>query len=97
MGTVSEENPAERGDELLTLSQISVRFDVSRQTLHAARQRGDFPAPESTAGSTRLRWRDSAVAAYFAANPKRPGARSDLKPPASESPDANCRGRRQNE
>lgn len=79
MGTVSEEHPQEGRDDLLTLAQISDRFGVSRQTVHTARQRGTFPAPEAAPGSTRLRWRESAVAAYFDAHPKRPGARTDLK------------------
>ncbi|MFE3378771.1 helix-turn-helix transcriptional regulator [Streptomyces anulatus] len=76
---MSEEHPQDGSDELLTLAQISDRFEVSRQTVHTARQRGVFPAPEPVLGSTRLRWRQSAVEEYFAANPKRPGTRTDLQ------------------
>lgn len=68
-----------REDELLTITQITQRFGVSRQTVHTLRIQGVFPEPESVPGSTRQKWRESAVAAFFANNPKRPGARTDLK------------------
>jgi predicted DNA-binding transcriptional regulator AlpA len=75
---VSYEHPEEERDQLLTITQIIQRFGVSRQTLHRWRSRGLFPEPESPAGSTPFRWRESRVAAFIAANPKRPGARTDL-------------------
>ncbi|MFE7866527.1 helix-turn-helix transcriptional regulator [Streptomyces bacillaris] len=75
---MSEEH-RESEDRLLTLSQISAEFGVSRQTLHTARTRGAFPAPVAEQGSTRLRWKESAVADYFRAHPKRQGHRSDLE------------------
>jgi predicted DNA-binding transcriptional regulator AlpA len=68
-------------DELLSIAGVCERFGVSRTTLHRLRASGRFPAPEPTQGSTRTRWRASAVAAYFDANPKRPGARTDLQDP----------------
>lgn len=91
---MSEEHPPEGRDELLSLAQITQRFEVSRQTVHKARTRGEFPAPEPQPGSTRLRWRQSVVAAYFAAHPKRPGARTDLNStsPQEASPHDDQRG-----
>ncbi|WP_373305524.1 helix-turn-helix transcriptional regulator [Streptomyces inusitatus] len=78
---MSEERPARGGDDLLSLAQIKQRFGVSRTTIHGWRARGDFPDPEPTPGSTRLRWRESAVARFMENNPKRQGARTDLKSP----------------
>lgn len=72
------EHPDDGRDELLTITQILQRFHVSRQTLHRWRARGLFPAPEPNPGSTRMKWRESQVAAFIASNPKRPGARTDL-------------------
>lgn len=69
---------------MLTIAQITQRFPVSRQTVHRLRARGLFPAPEPNPGSTRMKWRESKVAAYFAANPLRPGARTDLQKQAEE-------------
>lgn len=66
-------------DPLLSIAEIVKRFDVSRQTIHRQRARGLFPDPEPVSGSTRLRWRESKIAAWIAANPKRPGARTDLQ------------------
>jgi predicted DNA-binding transcriptional regulator AlpA len=76
---VSSEHQSDRRDELLTIAQIMQRFGVSRQTLHRWRSRGLFPAPEPNPGSTRMKWRESKVAAFIAANPKRPGTRTDLQ------------------
>lgn len=82
---VSDERSSEREDPWLSLSQISIRFNVSRTYVHNLRARGEFPASESLPGSTREFWRESVVAAFFKANPKRQGARTDLRdgrPPA---------------
>lgn len=79
MSTVPEEVPAERGDELLTITEISQRFEISRQALHVLRSKGVFPEPAPTRGSTRLKWREADVRAYFQAHPKRPGTRTDLR------------------
>ncbi|WP_433341658.1 helix-turn-helix transcriptional regulator [Streptomyces sp. CA-253872] len=76
---VSDERSAEREDPWLSLSQISQRFGVSRTTVHNLRTRGEFPPPRNRPGSTRPFWRESEVAAYFAAHPKRQGARNDLR------------------
>lgn len=75
---MSDEHPTTGGDELLSLAQIVQRYGVSRTTLHTWRSQGAFPAPEQSPGSTRLRWRQSAVDAFFATNPKRQGARTDI-------------------
>jgi excisionase family DNA binding protein len=77
----------EEGEELLTIKEIAEEFGISRQALHRLRSRGVFPSPVMTGGSTRLRFERSAVEAYFAAHPKRPGRRTDLTreaPPAEE-------------
>ncbi|WP_327385019.1 helix-turn-helix transcriptional regulator [Streptomyces sp. NBC_01207] len=66
--------------ELLSIAEIAQEFSVSRQTLHTARVRGGFPEPVPVPGSTRQKWDRGAVAAYFQANPKRPGTRTDLHP-----------------
>lgn len=73
------ERPPERGDELLSIAQITQRFNVSRTTLHTWRSQGVFPPPEPTVGSTRLRWKESVVSAFFATSPKAQGARTDLR------------------
>lgn len=78
MSHVPGTHEAEGKDELLTIAEIVERFGISRQALHRLRARGIFPAPESETGSTRLRWKASAVEAHFAAHPKRPGRRTDL-------------------
>lgn len=69
------------GDELLTIAEVCERFDISRTTLHRMRARGGFPDAELSPGSTRPRFRESAVRAFIAAHPKRPGARTDLQAP----------------
>lgn len=76
--------PEEEGArELLTIAEIVERFGVSRTTLHAARRRGAFPSPTQPPESTRNLYDADEVAAYFAANPKRPGRRTDLEGPES--------------
>lgn len=79
MSHVPGTHDAEEEDELLTIADIVERFGISRQALYGLRSRGVFPAPEPGPGSTRLRWRESVVTAYFRANPKRPGRRTDLE------------------
>ena len=81
---MSGEHPKEGKDELLTIAQITQLFRVSRQTLHRLRVSGAFPAPEHDPGSTRAKWRESVVSAYFVTNPLRPGARTDLQRQAPE-------------
>jgi predicted DNA-binding transcriptional regulator AlpA len=69
----------EGSPRLMSISQIAEEHGVSRVSIHAYRRRGDFPQPVSGGeGTTRLRWRADEVAAWFAANPKQPGKRTDL-------------------
>ncbi|MFC8515507.1 helix-turn-helix transcriptional regulator [Streptomyces sp. NPDC057257] len=65
---------------LMTVSEIALEHGVSRQSVHAYRTRGSFPKPVEGEGSTRPRFREDEVAAWFAANPPRPGKRTDLAP-----------------
>ncbi|MFF8953864.1 helix-turn-helix transcriptional regulator [Streptomyces sp. NPDC014940] len=65
---------------LMTVSEIALEHGVSRQTVHSYRTRGTFPQPVEGEGSTRPRFRADEVAAWFAANPPRPGKRTDLAP-----------------
>ncbi|MFF8286178.1 helix-turn-helix transcriptional regulator [Streptomyces albus] len=62
----------------MTVTEIAEEHGVSRQTVHAYRRRGIFPQPVEGKGSTRPRFRADEVAAFFSANPKRPGKRTDL-------------------
>ena len=66
-------------DTLLSIRDVMSRYNISRQGLHNFRQRRDFPAPVPSAGSSRPRWRAGDLDAYFQANPKRQGARTDLQ------------------
>ncbi|MFF9285423.1 helix-turn-helix transcriptional regulator [Streptomyces griseosporeus] len=63
---------------LMTVTEIALEHGVSRQTVHSYRTRGTFPKPVEGEGSTRPRFRADEVAAWFAANPPRPGKRTDL-------------------
>lgn len=72
------ENPEPQGSpRLLTVPEITERYGISRQAIHTYRQRGVFPQPAPEQGSTRLRFREDEVEVFFAANPKRPGRRTD--------------------
>jgi predicted DNA-binding transcriptional regulator AlpA len=62
----------------MTVSEIALEHGVSRQSVHSYRTRGSFPKPVEGEGSTRPRFRADEVAAWFAANPPRPGRRTDL-------------------
>jgi hypothetical protein len=55
---------------------------VSRQTIHTYRRTGVFPPPVEGEGSTRLRFREDEVAAFFEANPKQP--RKKRRPPSQQ-------------
>jgi len=76
------ENPKREGSpRLLTVPEIVEKHGISRQTIHAYRQRGVFPQPApEQGGSTRLRFREDEVDAFVAANPKRPGGRPRTDP-----------------
>lgn len=65
---------------MMTVKEIAEEHEVSRVSIHTYRRRGVFPQPVQGEGSTRLRFRADEVAAFFAANPKQPGKRTDLAP-----------------
>ncbi|MFJ6566245.1 helix-turn-helix transcriptional regulator [Streptomyces sp. NPDC091292] len=75
----------------MTTSEIAAEHGVSRQTVHAHRKRGAFPAPVEGEGSTRPRFRADEVATFFAANPPTPGKRTDL--PAKQQGEPTLGGR----
>jgi predicted DNA-binding transcriptional regulator AlpA len=64
----------------MTISEIAVEYGVSRSTVHTYRRGGTFPAPTPVDGTekTKLRFRADEVAAWFKANPKQQGKRTDL-------------------
>jgi predicted DNA-binding transcriptional regulator AlpA len=64
----------------MTVKEIADEHEVSRQAIHTYRRRGTFPQPVEGEGSTRLRFRSDEVDAFFKANPKQPGKRTDLAP-----------------
>jgi predicted DNA-binding transcriptional regulator AlpA len=70
----------------MTVTEIAAEHGVSRVSIHTYRRRGTFPQPVEGEGTTRLRFREDEVAAFFAANPKQPGKRTDL--PAKQQGDA---------
>lgn len=70
----------EGSPRLMTVKEIAEEHEVSRVSIHTYRRRGTFPQPVEGEGSTRLRFRADEVAAFFAANPKQPGKRTDLAP-----------------
>jgi len=74
-------NPEHEGSpRLLTISQIAEEHGVSRTSVHTYRRGGTFPQPVQVEGTTKLRYRADEVAAWFAANPKQQGKRTDLTP-----------------
>lgn len=74
-------NPEPEGSpRLMTVKEIAEEHDVSRVSIHTYRRRGVFPQPVEGEGTTRLRFRADEVAAFFAANPKQPGKRTDRTP-----------------
>jgi predicted DNA-binding transcriptional regulator AlpA len=64
----------------MTISEIAAHYGVSRSTVHTYRRGGTFPQPAPVEGTekTKLRFRADEVAAWFAANPKQQGKRTDL-------------------
>ena len=72
----------EGSPRLISISEIAVEYGVSRSTVHTYRRSGTFPQPAPVEGmeKTKLRFRSDEVAAWFAANPKRQGQRTDLAP-----------------
>lgn len=70
----------EGSPRLITISEIADEHGVSRSTVHTYRRSGTFPRPVPAEGSTKVRYRADEVAAWFAANPKQQGKRTDLAP-----------------
>ncbi|CAM5250209.1 hypothetical protein SGLAM104S_01610 [Streptomyces glaucescens] len=72
-------NPDREGSpRLMSISEIAAEYGVSRTSVHTYRRGGTFPQPVTVEGSTRLRFRADEVAAWFEANPKQQGKRTDL-------------------
>jgi len=66
----------------MTMPEIAAEHGVSRQTIHTYRRTGIFPSPVEGEGSTRLRFREDEVVAFFEANPKQP--RKKRRPPSDQ-------------
>ncbi|MGW7786020.1 helix-turn-helix transcriptional regulator [Streptomyces tricolor] len=64
----------------MSITEIAAEYGVSRTTVHTYRRSGSFPRPAPVEGTekTKLRFRADEVAAWFAANPKQQGKRTDL-------------------
>lgn len=74
-------NPEREGSpRLMTISEIAAEYGVSRTSVHNYRRGGTFPRPAPVEGTekTKLRFRADEVAAWFEANPKQQGKRTDL-------------------
>jgi predicted DNA-binding transcriptional regulator AlpA len=65
---------------LITITEIAEEYGVSRATVHNYRRSGTFPRPAPVEGTekTKLRFRADEVSAWFEANPKQQGRRTDL-------------------
>jgi predicted DNA-binding transcriptional regulator AlpA len=74
----------EGSPRLITIGQIAEEHGVSRSSVHTYRRSATFPQPVPAEGSTRIRYRADEVAAWFEANPKRQGKRTDLTPEADQ-------------
>lgn len=72
---------------MMTVKEIAEEHDVSRVSIHTYRRRGVFPQPVEGEGTTRLRFRADEVAAFFVANPKQPGKRTDRTPQSQQQGD----------
>lgn len=70
----------------MTVTEIAAAHDVSRQTIHTYRRAGVFPSPVEGEGSTRLRFREDEVAAFFKANPKQPRKKRRFPPEQQGDP-----------
>jgi len=68
----------------MTTTEIAAEHGVSRQTIHTYRRTGVFPAPVEGEGSTRPRFREDEVAAFFKANPKQPRKKRRFPPHPSQ-------------
>jgi predicted DNA-binding transcriptional regulator AlpA len=70
----------------MTTMEIAAEHGVSRQSIHTYRRTGVFPQPVEGEGSTRVRFREDEVAAFFAANPKQPGKKRGTPPQQQGDP-----------
>lgn len=79
-----KEPPREEGaQELMNMSTLAGALGVTRQWLHKLRVNDpEFPAAARLPGSTREVWDLHAVRAYYEGREKKPGERTDLKPPS---------------
>ncbi|MFF4552742.1 helix-turn-helix transcriptional regulator [Streptomyces sp. NPDC001422] len=66
----------------MNVTEIAAEHGVSRQTIHTYRRAGVFPSPVAGEGSTRLRFREDEVVAFFKANPKQPRKKRHFPPNA---------------
>jgi len=70
----------------MTTTEIAEEHGVSRQTIHTYRRTGIFPSPVEGEGSTRPRFREDEVAAFFKANPKQPRKKRRFPPEQQGEP-----------
>lgn len=70
----------------MTMTEIAAEHGVSRQTIHTYRRTGIFPSPVPGEGSTRLRFREDEVIAFFEANPKQPRKKRRPQPEQQGAP-----------
>lgn len=70
----------------MTTTEIAKEHGVSRQTIHTYRRTGIFPAPVEGEGSTRPRFREDQVDAFFEANPKQPRKKRRPQPEQQGEP-----------
>lgn len=70
----------------MTVTEIAEEHGVSRQTIHTYRRTGVFPSPVEGEGSTRRRFREDEVAAFFKANPKQPRKKRRFPPEQQGEP-----------
>ncbi len=77
-------NPESEGSRLVNLKEIEQEHGVSRSALHTYRRSASFPQPIPVEGSTKIQYRAEEVAAWFEANPKQQGRRTDLAVPREQ-------------
>lgn len=70
----------------MTTTEIAAEHGVSRQTIHTYRRTGIFPSPVEGEGSTRPRFREDEVVAFFKANPKQPRKKRRPQPEQQGEP-----------
>ena len=76
----------EGSPRLMTVTEIAAEHGVSRQTIHTYRRTGIFPSAVAGEGSTRLRFREDEVIAFFEANPKQPRKKRRPQPEQQGDP-----------